>query len=61
MHGGKSTGAPKGNRTPDQHDAFSIVAWLSRADRDSCLAAHLEPDPAAPERTVAQVEGESWR
>ena len=34
----------------DQHDAFSIAAWLSRADRDGSLAAFLKPDltPDAP-------------
>ena len=44
-------------RTGDQHDAFSIAAWLSRADRDSGLAAFLKPDLSPPERTLAQVEG----
>jgi len=44
-------------RTGDQHDAFSIAAWLSRADRDGRLAAFLEPDLAPPERTLGQVEG----
>src|SRR5262245_25379582 len=45
--------APEG-RTPDQHDAFCIAAWLVRADRDGTLAGFLMP-PA--ERAVAQVEG----
>ena len=44
-------------RTGDQHDAFSIAAWLSRADRDGSLAAFLNPDLSPPERTLAQVEG----
>jgi hypothetical protein len=44
-------------RTADQHDAFSIAAWLSRADRDGSLAAFLKPDLSPPERAVAQVEG----
>jgi hypothetical protein len=44
-------------RTRDQHDAFSIAAWLSRADRDGTLAAFLKPDLTPPDRTVAQVEG----
>jgi hypothetical protein len=43
--------------TGDQHDAFSIAAWLSRADRDCSLAAFLNPDLSPPERTLAQVEG----
>jgi len=41
----------------DQHDAFSIAARLSHADRDGSLAAFLNPDLSPPERTVAQVEG----
>ncbi len=48
---------PRGDRTGDQHDAYSIVAWLSRSDRDGSLAAFLEPDLTPPERAVAQVEG----
>ena len=44
-------------RTGDQHDAYSIAAWLSRADRDGSLEALLKPDLTPPERTVAQVEG----
>jgi hypothetical protein len=45
------------DRTSDQHDAFSIAAWLSRADRDGSLAAWLKPDLTPSERTVAEVEG----
>jgi hypothetical protein len=44
-------------RTGDQHDAFSIAAWLSSADRDDSLVAFLKPDLSLPERAVAQVEG----
>ncbi len=44
-------------RTGDQHDAFSIAAWLSRADRDGSLAAFLDPDLSPPERTLAQTGG----
>jgi hypothetical protein len=44
-------------RMGDQHDAYSITTWLSRADRDGSLAAFLKPDLTAPERTMAQVEG----
>jgi hypothetical protein len=32
------------DRNGDQHDAYSIAAWLSRADRDGSLAALLKPD-----------------
>jgi hypothetical protein len=44
-------------RTGDQHDAFSIAAWLSRADRDGSLVAFLNPDLSPPERALMQVEG----
>ncbi len=45
------------DRTGDQHDAYSIAAWLSRADQDGSLATFLKPDLTPPERAVAQVEG----
>jgi hypothetical protein len=44
-------------RAPDQHDAYSVAAWLSRADHDGSLAAFLKPELARSERTVAEVEG----
>jgi hypothetical protein len=44
-------------RTPDQHDAFCIAAWLARAERDGTLAAYLKPDLSPAERAVAEVEG----
>ena len=47
----------KEGRTGDQHDAYCIAAWLSRADRNGSLAAFLKPDLTPPERTLAQVEG----
>jgi hypothetical protein len=50
-------GYAQGDRTGDQHDAYSIAAWLARADRDGSLATFLNPDLSPPERTVAQVEG----
>ncbi len=52
-----SRGFANEGRTGDQHDAFSIAAWLSRADRTGSLAAVLKPDLTAPERAMAQVEG----
>jgi hypothetical protein len=50
-------GFARENRTSDQHDAFSIAAWLARADRDGSLAALLKPDLTPSDRAVAQVEG----
>jgi hypothetical protein len=52
-----SRGFAREGRTGDQHDAYSIAAWFSRADRDGSLAAFLKPDLTAPECTMAQVEG----
>ena len=48
---------PRADRTGDQHDAYSIAAWLSRADRDGSLAAFLKPIQTPAERAVARVEG----
>jgi hypothetical protein len=45
------------SRTSDQHDAFSIAAWLSLADRDGRLAALLEPDLSPSDRAQARIEG----
>ncbi len=52
-----SRGFADEGRTSDQHDAFSIAAWLSIADRDGRLAAVFNPDLTAAERSVARVEG----
>jgi hypothetical protein len=40
--------------TCDQHDAFSIAAWLSRADRDGSLATLLKPELSPRECTLVQ-------
>ena len=47
----------RADRTGDQHDAYSIAAWLSRADRDGSLTAFLKPTLTPAERAVAEVEG----
>jgi hypothetical protein len=52
-----SRGFPIDGRTSDQHDAFSIAAWLARADCDGSLATALNPQLSPLERTTAQVEG----
>jgi hypothetical protein len=44
-------------RNGDQHDAYCIAAWLSRADRNGSLTAFLKPDLTPPELTLAKVEG----
>ena len=44
-------------RTADQHDAYSIAAWLSRADHSGDLAASLTPILTPDEDIMARVEG----
>jgi len=48
---------PRADRTGDQHDAFSIAAWLSQENQDGSLAGFLQPDLAPQEKVIAQVEG----
>jgi hypothetical protein len=48
---------PIQNRTSDQHDAYSIVAWLSRADREGRLARILKPSLTPAQRRTTAVEG----
>ena len=48
---------PRWTRGADQHDAYSVAAWLSRADHDGSLASFLKPELTGSERTVAEVEG----
>lgn len=48
---------PTEGRTPDQHDAYSIAAWLRQADLDDRLNGFLAPTLTRPERTAAQAEG----
>lgn len=48
--------APEG-RTPDQHDAYTVAAWLQQADHDGRLQGFLNPALTPPERAVAGVEG----
>ena len=50
-------GFPRSDRTADQHDAYSVAAWLRRADRDGTLEEFLRPALNPAERTVAEVEG----
>lgn len=52
-----SRGFPRQDRTPDQHDAFSIAAWMRRVDQDGTLVEFLAPPLSLPERMVAEVEG----
>jgi hypothetical protein len=47
----------RGDRTADQHDAFSIAAWLAAADRSGSLPGFLQPGLREGEKAVARVEG----
>ncbi|WP_191569649.1 hypothetical protein [Paracoccus yeei] len=52
-----SAGYPVEDRTPDQHDAYSVAAWLSKAAADGGLLKAMTPELSPPEMVVAQVEG----
>jgi hypothetical protein len=52
-----SRGFARESRTSDQHDAFSIAAWLTRADGDGGLADCFSPRLTSPERSLAEIEG----
>ncbi|MFZ0612534.1 MAG: hypothetical protein WAM73_09870 [Desulfobacterales bacterium] len=45
------------DRTADQHDAYSVCAWLQKADLDGRLARYLNPFLLPGERAVARIEG----
>ncbi|KAA5603987.1 hypothetical protein F1188_17965 [Roseospira marina] len=47
----------RNGRTDDQHAAFSVAAWMSRADRNRTLGAALHSRLADPDDIVARVEG----
>ena len=49
--------SPTTNCTRDQQDAFSIAAFLSRADADGSLIGLLAPDLTDEERKLAEIEG----
>jgi len=48
---------PNEGRTPDQHDAYAVAAWLRQADLDDRLQGFLTPALTPPERAKAEVEG----
>jgi hypothetical protein len=48
---------PREGRDSDQHDAYSIAAWLRQADRDSSLRSYFEPGLTPEEMEVAEIEG----
>jgi hypothetical protein len=48
---------PTGDRTPDQHDAYTIATGLQQADRAGRLASLMSPHFQGQEEAVAGVEG----
>lgn len=48
---------PTGDRTPDQHDAYTIATGLQQADRAGTLTALMSPHFQGQEEAVAEVEG----
>lgn len=48
---------PTDGRTGDQHDAYSVAAWLQQADRDGVLDRHFDPILNHHDRAIAGVEG----
>ncbi|AUB84079.1 hypothetical protein [Candidatus Thiodictyon syntrophicum] len=48
---------PAEGRTPDQHDAWCVAAWLRQADLDGRLHGYLAPSLTPPECALAEVEG----
>jgi len=52
-----SRGFAKENLNGDQHDAFSVAAWMRRADVDGTLPEFLGPSLVPQEQAAAQIEG----
>ncbi len=50
-------GFPQEGRTGDQHDAYSVAAWLSQADQRGDLGRFFNPALTPSELTLARVEG----
>jgi hypothetical protein len=48
---------PPEDRTSDQHDAYSVAAWLRDTDLSGKLQSFMNPALTGTERTVATVEG----
>lgn len=48
---------PRGDRTVDQQDAYSVCRWLAEMDRRDALERFFQPPLTASERKVAHREG----
>lgn len=47
----------RGNRRPDEQDAYAVAAWLSDMDRRGVLETFLNPPLTDDERSIARREG----
>lgn len=52
-----SPGFARENRNNDQHDAFSVAAWMRHADLDGTLGGFFSPTLAPLDRVAACIEG----
>ncbi len=48
---------PKGARSPDEQDAYSVAAWLQGMDRRGALERYFSPPLSLPEKRQAKLEG----
>lgn len=48
---------PRDGRNADQHAAYSVAAWLQRADVNGWLPRYFDPPLTPEERAIAKVEG----
>ena len=48
---------PRENRNVDQHAAYSVAAWLRRADLNESLPHFFCPPLEPQEREIAKIEG----
>lgn len=48
---------PRQDKTPDQHDAYCVAAWMAHSDMNKSLMSYLLPNLTANEQTTAQIEG----
>jgi hypothetical protein len=48
---------PKEERTPDEHDAYCVAAWLAEMDRRGTLDYYFKPPLGLPELRKSRLEG----
>ncbi len=48
---------PRQGRNSDQHDAYSVAAWIRRAELHGSLPRFFNPYLTPNERPVAEIEG----